>query len=233
MWGLANCTHYHLVFGVPKVVLSRASFCVETHERVGLLIPPGAGKSTLIRLLAGSEHPKEGVVVRDAGGWPLGYSGAFLATMTGEQNVQTIARFAGMRPSEASAFCFEFSDLGADFFRAVRFYTPAMRARLAFAMSFAIPARTYLADEKTSIGTEQFRARCIAALEERLQTAGLILVTSKPAQSADICDRHGVLSKGQITMCDSHDQAVALYAESLQEQGTELFDEDVMSFDLA
>jgi len=58
MWGFVDCTRYFLSVGVPKVVLHHASMVADSSERVGLLIPPGQGKSTIIRLLAGVEKPK-------------------------------------------------------------------------------------------------------------------------------------------------------------------------------
>lgn len=234
MWGFIDCTRYFLSSGVPKVVLHEATMLVETDEKFGLLVPSGEGKSTIIRLLAGVEEPDSGLVLRDDGGWPLGYSGAFRPEMTGEENVRKFALLVGLDPSELVAFCAEFSGLGEAYFQPLRFYSGRMRARLAFSVSLGIPARTYLADDKLTAGDDAFREKCEAALRERLKSTGLIFVASNPRATEGVCDRHGVLRRGKIIMCDTHEQAKELFASTFAEGAAEeVDDEELASFDLA
>lgn len=234
MWGFIDCSRYFLSFGVPKVVLHEATMLVETDEKFGLLAPSGEGKSTIIRMLAGVEEPDSGIVLRDEGGWPLGYSGAFRPEMTGEENVRKLALIVGLDPSELVAFCGAFSELGEAYFHPLRYYSGRMRARLAFAASLGIPARTYLADDKLSGGDDDFRKKCDAALVERLKTAGLIFVASNPRATEGVCERHGVLRRGKIIMCDTHEQAKELFASTFAEGAAEeVDDEELASFDLA
>jgi ATP-binding cassette subfamily F protein 3 len=51
-----------LAFG-PRVVLDRASFTVGPHDRIGLVGANGTGKSSLLRILAGTAHPDSGELV--------------------------------------------------------------------------------------------------------------------------------------------------------------------------
>ncbi len=234
MWGFVDCTRYFLTMGVPKIVLFEANMAVRTGETVGLLVPPGEGKSTIIRLLAGADQPNSGIVLRDRRGWPLGYTGAFVGGMTGEENVHNIAQFVGLDPFEMSAFCSGFAELGEEFFQRVDLYTPGMRARLAFAVSFAIPASTYLADEKIAIGSGEFREKCVDTLRQRLQGSGLILVASNPKLTKDICERHGVVDRGSILMCASHSEASERFGISVRNSVADEFnDDEVASFDVA
>lgn len=234
MWGFLNCSRHFLAFGVPKIVLHDATLVVGTREKVGLLVPSGEGKSTIIRLLAGVEQPDSGTVLRDEGGWPLGYSGAFRPELTGEENVTKLATIVGMDPRELSAFCAEFSELGEAYYHPLRFYSGRMRARLAFSTSLGIPATTYLADDKLSAGDDAFRKKCEAALQERLRTSGLIFVASRPSATQGVCERHGVVSRGKIILCDTHEQAKQMFvASAAQDEEDEISDEDLASFDLA
>ena len=121
---------------------------VETHEKVALLVRPGQGKSTIMRMLAGLDRPDRGTVLRDAGGWPLGYAGGFHADMSGDDNIRNFAELADVDPLELSAFCYDYSELGDLYHRPVKLYSSTMKARLAMAASLGIPARTYLADDK-------------------------------------------------------------------------------------
>ena len=234
MWGFVDCTRYYMSFGLPKVVLHEANMVVQTSEKVGLLIPPGEGKSTIIRMLSGVDRPDSGVVLRDEGGWPLGYAGALQGQMTGEENVHNIADMVGLDPLDFSAFCLDFAEIGDAYFHPLNMWTGGMRARLAFAVSLGIPARTYLADEKLVIGGESFREKCEAALSHRLRTAGLILVASNPRISEGVCDRHGVVSRGKIIMCETHEEAKELFTANMEAgAAAEMEDEELASFDLA
>jgi len=159
MWGFVDCSRYYMSVGLPKVVLNDATMVAKSHERIGLLIPPGAGKSTIIRMLAGVEAPDSGTVLRDDGGWPLGYSGSMQSELTGEQNVRNVALMFGADPDEFALWCADFSELGEAFFHPLKLYSGSMRARLAFAASLGIPASTYLADDKLSVGDERFREK--------------------------------------------------------------------------
>jgi capsular polysaccharide transport system ATP-binding protein len=234
MWGFVDCTRYYLSFGIPKVVLHEASMVVDTHEKLGLLVPLGGGKSTIIRMLAGVDQPNSGHVLRDQGGIPLGYGGAFLADLTGEENIHNLASLLGVDPLSYSAFCKEFSELGEVYFQPLKLWTGAQRGRLAFASSLGAPATTYLADGKLVGGDRPFAEKCLAALDERLKTAGLILVASNPRATADACDRHAVVVGGKIIQCASHKEAAALFEGNFQEAANEdVLDDELASFDLA
>lgn len=234
MWGFVDCTRYYLSFGIPKVVLHEASMVIGTREKLGLLVPVGGGKSTIIRMLAGVDRPNSGHVLRDKGGIPLGYGGALLADLTGEENIHNLAALHGVHPNSYSAFCHAFSDLGDVYFHPLNQWTGAQRGRLAFAASLGVPASTYLADGKLVGGDRSFAEKCLAALNERLKTAGLILVASNPRVTADFCDRHAVVMNGKIIQCSSHEEAAELFERNCQEGADEeLVDEELASFDLA
>src|SRR5437870_4241657 len=174
MWGFVDCTRYYHSFGLLKVVLHEASLVIGSTERMGLLVAPGDGKSTIIKMLAGVEEPDSGYVLRDGGGWPVGYAGAMQAELTGDENMRNVARLVGLDPEEYSAFCLDFSELGDAYFHPVRMWSGSMRGRLAFAASLGIPATTYLADDRLVVGDGRFRQKCEFALVERLRRCGLI-----------------------------------------------------------
>lgn len=233
MWGFVDCTRYYLSFGVPKVVLNEASLGIGTFEKLGLLVAPGGGKSTIVRLLAGVDQPNSGEVLRDKAAIPLGYGGVFQAEMTGEENVQNLALLLGVDPLGYSAFCADFSELGEAYFAPLTQWTGGMRARLAFAASLGAPASTYLADGKLVGGDRPFAEKCLAALRERLKTSGLIFVTSVPRLTEELCERHAVVIGGKIFSCSSYEEAAELFAWNFEETAGETADDELASFDLA
>ena len=227
MWGFIDCTRYYMSYGEPKVVLHDASLVVGTREKLGLLVAPGGGKSTIMRLLAGVDRPNGGRVVRDKGGVPLGYGGSLQPEMTGDENVRNVASLFGIDPYAYSAFCYEFSGIGEPYFHQLKVWTAMMRGKLAFAMTFGLPAATFLADSKLAGGDRPFAEKCMAALHQRLETAGLVFVTSAPRLTRDICDRHAVLVQGKLIECGTHEEAEELFASDTQQQADDVFASDV------
>lgn len=234
MWGFVDCTRYHVAEGRPQVVLYKASLVVATSEKVALMVRPGQGKTTIMRLLAGIDLPDSGAVLRDEGGWPLGYAGGFHNGMSGEANIWNLAQLADVDPTELSAFCYEFSELEDFYHQPLGRYSSTMKARLALAASLGLPARTYLADDKLAAGDDRFRRKCMDALAAKLADCGLIFIASNPRAAKDVCERFYVVSGGEILPCDDYDHAAALLAASVEEDPTEAEEEaDVPTFDLA
>lgn len=235
MWGFVDCTRYFLSFGQPIVVLHEASLLVGTREKVALLIPPGKGKSTLLRLLSGTEPPNSGMVLRDDGGWPLGYSGGFQNEMSGEENVRNIAQIAGIDPDGLATFCRDFAALGTSYYEPMKFYSGTMKGQLAFAISFGVPAKTYLADDKLAVGNSAFREKCMAALRVRLADKGLIFVASNIRAAKGICDRFYIVRNGKFLQCENYEDAERRFASTFDgsDQGGAIESDELATFDLA
>ena len=83
---LSNVSKLYQTVGGSNLVLDRVSFTFPSCTNIGILGRNGAGKSTLLRIIAGTEHPDSGVVRRDGSvSWPIGFSGGFNGTLTGEE----------------------------------------------------------------------------------------------------------------------------------------------------
>jgi len=63
---LLTLSDAQLAFG-HVALLDHAAFALETQERVGLIGRNGAGKSSLLKILAGLEHPDDGTLQRQQG----------------------------------------------------------------------------------------------------------------------------------------------------------------------
>ncbi|WP_164843976.1 ATP-binding cassette domain-containing protein [Croceicoccus ponticola] len=218
MWGLLDCTHYYYRFGQTIPILKDATLAIEEHEKVAVLAPPGHGKTTIVRLLTGMESPESGRVLRCPDAWPLGYAGGFRPEMTAENNIRSIAKMAGMNADELSAFVHDFSELGDAYYLPLLNYTNRMKARLGFGTCFGIPAKVYIADDKLTGGEPAFREKCTRELEHRLQTSGLLCLTSNPRAVQDVCDRFYVMEDGGFTACDDFEEAKEMLLYLLEEQ---------------
>jgi capsular polysaccharide transport system ATP-binding protein len=195
-----------------KVVLADVNVAFEACESVGILGRNGAGKSTLLRILSGVEKPDSGTVMRNGRvSWPIGFSGGFSPSLTGEENARFVARIYGESHQRVVESAKGFADLG-DYFRMpVRTYSSGMRARLAFALSMAIDFDIYLVDEITAVGDKSFQEKCRKAFADRQARSSVIIVSHHLGTIRSYCKRCAVLSGGQLRVYDSVTDAARHY----------------------
>ncbi|MCV2890855.1 ABC transporter ATP-binding protein [Ruegeria aquimaris] len=205
--------------GQQKVVADNLNLTFPSGVSVGLLGRNGAGKSTLLRMIAGSIEPDSGRI-RTSGtiSWPVGLAGGFHQDLTGSQNVRFIARVYGVDTEELLYFVESFAELGIHFHQPVRTYSSGMRARLGFGVSMGIPFDTYLVDEVTSVGDENFRVKAQALFKERMRNAGAIVVTHAPPMMRQMCEAGAVLVDGRLHYFDDVGDAIAYHFEVMRQQ---------------
>jgi capsular polysaccharide transport system ATP-binding protein len=198
--------------GVVKIVLDHVSTRFEAGFSYGLMGVNGAGKSTTMRLIAGTELPNSGRIKRAARiSWPLGFAGGFHYQMTGRENVKFVARIYGADVRKTLDFVEDFAEIGDYIDVPVRTYSSGMMARLSFGLSMAIDFECYLVDEITAVGDARFQARCQEAFAERRKRADVIMVSHSMETIRDYCDRGGVIVDGQIVMFSNVDMAIEAY----------------------
>ncbi len=201
-----------------RIVLDNVTVTFAAGHNFGVLGANGTGKSTLIRLLAGSELPDRGIVRREGRvSFPLGFGGTFHGALSGRENVIFIARIYGAAVRPMLRYVEDFAELGPYFDMAVNTYSAGMRARLAFAACLAVDFDVYLIDEVTEIGDERFRRRCAAVFRDRMSRADIILVTHNRHTIRQYCDRGAVLAGGTLRLCDDVTDAFDRYRHVLAE----------------
>lgn len=189
---------YHLD-GVTKTVARNIDFTFPTGQSVALLGRNGAGKSSMLRMIAGTQDPDQGEIVSDGTiSWPVGFSGSFHPDLTGAQNVRFVARIYGVDTSETVEFVRDFAEIDQHFNLPVRTYSSGMKSRLAFALSMAVPFDTYLIDEVTAVGDAAFKAKSEAILLHRLENSGAVIVSHAMTLLERICDSGVVLDRGRF-----------------------------------
>jgi capsular polysaccharide transport system ATP-binding protein len=195
-----------------QIVLDHVSVVFQSGFSYGFLGVNGAGKSTTLRLIAGTELPNSGRIRRSVRvSWPLGFAGGFHPLMTGRENVKFVARVYGADVKSVIHFVEDFSELGDYMDAPVKTYSSGMMARLAFALSMAIEFDCYLIDEVTAVGDIRFQARCKAAFDRRREHSDLIVVSHSMQTIKDYCDRGVVLVDGQLIMFEAIDNAIEVY----------------------
>lgn len=209
---------YHLN-GVSKTIARDITFTFPTGECVGLLGANGAGKSSMLKLIAGTMQPDSGEIIpHGTVSWPVGFAGSFHPDMTGSQNVKFVARIYGVDTEEMIEFCRDFAQIGSHFYLPVRTYSSGMKSRLAFAMSMAIKFDTYLIDEVTAVGDGTFQAKSHAMLKERLKESGAVFVSHSLNQVQSLCQSGIVLQNGRFFYYARVQKAIEHYQHTMQGQ---------------
>ena len=174
----------------------------------------GAGKSTLVRLLSGVELPTEGSIEREMSvSWPVGLTGGVGPSMTGNDNIRFIARIYNKPFQDVRDYVEDFAQLGKFLSEPVRTYSAGMRARLNFALSFAVDFDCYLIDEVIAVGDQRFQKRSYEELFEKRADRTLILSSHVPDVVRSYCSGALVLHRGRAKMFDDLDLAIAIYNE--------------------
>jgi lipopolysaccharide transport system ATP-binding protein len=197
-------------------VLRDISFAIEGGESVAILGGNGAGKSTILRMIAGVTAPTVGeVTVQGRLTAILELGMGFHAEFTGEQNVQMTAQLYGLRPKEIRELMpriRDFSELGEKFFEPLRTYSSGMSIRLAFSLATAVRPDVLIIDEALSVGDQSFQQKSFDRIRE-LRGAGtsLLFVSHDGALIGKICDRALVLDGGSLRFDGPPADALAEY----------------------
>lgn len=198
-------------------VLNDVSFQLDRGRNIGIVGRNGAGKSTMIRLLAGAERPTSGRIRRTMRvSWPLAFGGAFSTHLTGLDNLKFVSRIYGVDYKPLIGFVEDFTELGPFFREPVLHYSMGMLTRLAFALSMAIEFDCFLIDEALVVGDKRFHDRCHYELFHKRKDRAFILVTHESKVIKIYCERAAVLHEGRLLEFDSVDAAYDFYEESLR-----------------
>jgi capsular polysaccharide transport system ATP-binding protein len=212
MIALQNVSKAYATLSGSNLVLDDISFDFPPRTNMGILGRNGTGKSTLLRIIAGTEEPDSGTVTRaGAVSWPIGFAGGFNGSLTGEENCRFVARIYGADIDEVVGFTMHFAELGEYFEMPVRTYSSGMRARLAFGLSMAIEFDAYLVDEITAVGDSSFTEKCRRAFRDRSDRSSVIIVSHNLRTVRDYCERCAVLKNGKLMCFDTVEEARALY----------------------
>jgi capsular polysaccharide transport system ATP-binding protein len=213
MLAFDHVSKVYKINGVKKTILNDLSFTFPSNRNLAIMGKNGAGKSTMMRLLAGSEPPTMGHVYRSLRvSWPLGFSGGFNGSMTGLENIRFVSRIYGQNTEQVTDYVMDFAELGKSLRLPIKTYSSGMKARLAFGLSMAINFQVYLIDEITAVGDAAFRRKSQEVFKEKLTSSQIIMVSHAGATIKEYCDCGLLLDQGGATYFDDVDDLLAAYS---------------------
>lgn len=197
--------------GEPRAALSGVTAAIHSGMVTGLVGPDGAGKTTLMRLMAGLLDPTSGTVTvggksQDAAGASdlIGYMPqrfGLYEDLTVEENLNLHAELRGVTGAERQASfrkLLEFTDLGRFTSRLAGKLSGGMKQKLGLACALLGHPRLLLLDEP-SVGVDPVSRRELWRMVNALADQSLTIVWSTAyLDEAELCREVLLLNEGQL-----------------------------------
>lgn len=212
-----------LILGKPwakeLIALDGVSFQIKQGETVGIIGKNGAGKSTMLKLVAGVTTPTKGEVEVNGKVAPLIELGAgFHHELTGYENIFLNAAILGMHKIEIEQVVnqiIDFSELKEFIHIPVKKYSSGMYMRLGFAVAIYTNASIFLMDEILTVGDAAFQQKCFKHLKKvkKSRNKTIVFVSHNEQQIMDFCERVLLFDKGQLIKDSSPNEAFRKYRQ--------------------
>ena len=210
------------LFGTPSInqnfALKNINLDIKQGEKVAILGRNGAGKTTFLRLIAGSLIPTSGSIDAKGDVYPLMKIGMGInEKFTGYENILSSLVYTGFDYKKGNIKNIikdieEFCELGEFLNKPFVYYSLGMRMRLMFAIATAVNPEIFLIDEILGAGDPYFLLKCRERLNNVIKTNNttLVLVSHSTQQLRQFCDRGIWLKDGEVFLeGDIHDVAAA------------------------
>ena len=173
--------------------LRDVSFELYRGQCMGLIGDNGAGKSSLLKLIAGTMQPSNGRVERIGRVTAILELGAgFHPDFSGRDNLRFGGSLIGISPADMAGLeqrIIDFSELGDAIDRPVKTYSSGMVVRLAFALVTAVEPDVLIIDEALAVGDQHFQKKCVERITEFRENGCTILFCShSPYHVRVLCD---------------------------------------------
>ncbi len=196
-----------------KIILDDASFKIELGKSIGIFAKNGSGKSTIIKMMAGTERQDEGIIRRECKvSFPLGPIGGLGPKLSAAENVRLLARMHDMEVDEIEAQCRYIADIGEYFDRPMKEYSTGMGERARYAILLSLNYDIFLIDESLPSTTDvEFNRRAANLLADKLSHATAIIVSHDETLIRTFCREAAVLRDGKLFFFNTIDEAKELY----------------------
>ena len=189
-------------------------------ETVGILGRNGAGKTTMLRLLAGVSQPTEGRIrIRGRIAPLIGVSVGFHQEMSGRENVYVNGMLLGLTKAEvASRFddIVAFAELADKIDQPVKFYSSGQYMRLGFSVAVHVQPQILLVDEVLAVGDIAFQLKCLQRMGQLQRQGTTILFVSHSMHAIRLlCPRAVLLRNGTVEFDGTSEDAISRHHELL------------------
>ena len=188
----------------PFKALDDVGFSIEQGEVVGIIGHNGAGKSTILKLLANISKPTSGSIQVKGKVAPLIEVGAGLVLeLTGRENIYLNGAILGISKAEITRKFDDivaFAELEEFIDTPIKRYSSGMQVRLGFSVATSVESDILIVDEVLAVGDLAFQRKCFDRMEDLIKNQGrtVLLVSHNIRQIERLCSRAIFLAHGQI-----------------------------------
>ena len=205
------------VHAIKDVTLS-----LKEGDRLAIIGHNGAGKSSLLKLIAGIYPPTTGTLkVNGAVSSMFELATGFEMEQSGWNNIYLRGLMLGQKPDEIKKKMREiadFSELGSFLNMPVKYYSSGMFVRLAFSISTAIEPDILLLDEIIAAGDAAFLDKANRRLKDMVHIAKIMVLVTHSMQSAvDMCNRCIWMERGRVIKFGDPQEVVDAYLSNAKE----------------
>lgn len=199
--------------------LKGVSFEVEEGKILGIIGQNGAGKSTMLRAIAGIFSPDKGEIdLHNRTISLLSIGVGFNKKLTGKENIYLSGMLLGFSEDEIAAKekeIIEFADIGEFIRKPVKTYSSGMYSKLAFAITAILETDIMLIDEVLSVGDAKFKEKSYNKMKELISDTHrtVIIVSHSLGTISELCDEVLWLEKGKVIMKGSAEEVIPKYQE--------------------
>ncbi|MDO8369564.1 MAG: ABC transporter ATP-binding protein [Candidatus Nitrotoga sp.] len=190
----------------PFKALNDVSFNIEAGEVVGIIGHNGAGKSTMLKLLANISKPSSGSITVKGKVAPLIEVGAGLVgDLTGRENIYLNGAILGIPKAEIKHKFDDivaFAELEEFIDTPIKRYSSGMQVKLGFSIATSVESDVLIVDEVLAVGDLAFQRKCFNRMGNLIKRQGrtVLIVGHNIRQLEQICTRMLMLNKGQIAI---------------------------------
>jgi lipopolysaccharide transport system ATP-binding protein len=211
-------------------VLRGISFAVREGEALGIIGENGAGKTTVLNLIAHIIGPTSGrITTRGRVSTLLELGTGFHPDLTGRDNIHLNGSILGLSWSQTRRRLDDiiaFAELERFIDVPMKHYSSGMYLRLGFSVAVHADPEILLVDEVLAVGDIAFQKKCLERIAEmRAQGMTILYVSHNHEQVRSLCDRVIWLNNGVIQAEGDPDEVVRAYLNyTLKERGLQVWE---------
>lgn len=187
---------------------------IEPGAHIGILGLPKSGKTTLLRLMCGTERNYCGKITRSMTcSWPIPFDGFFASTSSMAWGLRWVARLYGVNDPDFATRVARTADAGPYVNLPSSQCPNAIRAQIAFALPLAMDFDLYLFDNTLVPGSKEFKENGKALLAERTANRAVVIATGNEKEIDEKCHGVYVLEDGQARYFSEVQDAVKYFKD--------------------
>lgn len=202
--------------------LDHVSFDVPRGMTMGIIGSNGSGKSTTLKLIAGTSKPTSGEVqVNGRVSALLELGAGFHPDFTGRENVFLDGAIMGL-PKKVIEERFDeivdFADMREFIDAPAKTYSSGMYLRLAFSVAVSVDPDIILIDEVFAVGDEAFQRKCLERIDRfKSEDKTIVFVSHSLDAVRSLCDGAVWLDQGQLRAQGSTDKVTDYYLAAVND----------------